>query len=70
MKDLLFRKRLKERWQSTILGMSRLGFITWVIGVVLMIAKVIPCNSATEFGIYTGSLIAAVGWNRKLSNGG
>lgn len=65
MKD--FGKQLKERWQKTLLEMGRLGFVTWIIGVLLMIAGVIPCNSATEFGIFTGGLIAAVGWNRKLS---
>lgn len=61
-----FKQRFIERIQRTVLAILKPGFLSWVVGVILMSKKIIPCNSAIEFGVFTAGLIFSVGMTKKL----
>jgi len=57
---------LNLRIQKTILTIFKPGFLSWMVGTYLIIKGYIPCNSATEYGIFTAGLIFSVGMTKKL----
>jgi len=54
--ELTFKEKFKRQIQKTVINAFKLSTITWAIGTWLIVNNHIPCNSATEYGIYTGYL--------------
>jgi hypothetical protein len=64
-----FCNEIPYRIQKTILAMMKPGFLSWVVGTYLIVKGHIPCNSATEYGIFTAGLIFSVGMTKKILGG-
>lgn len=58
--------KLQERIQHTVLNIFKIGVLSWIVGTYLIVKGYIPCNSATEYGIFTAGLIFSVGMTNKL----
>lgn len=64
MKD--FKSQLLDRLQRTFLIMLKPSFLSWVAGTIMIVYKILPCNSAIDYGIFSAALICSPAIVKKL----